>query len=170
MKAVDILQAEEALLRRLVAGAGLVGMDADDVLQEVSLKALQTTKSWLERHDCVRWLVRVTLNACMTEHRRQGVARRHVSGLWKRQQARPSPRSGASRVMDREQLTLIHEALNQLEQSLLIPLVLRYFCDMNSREIGQLLNISAEAVRGRLYQGRLRLAKTLTKGGLHNES
>ena len=168
IQTMDVLMAEEPLLRRIIAGTGLTGADAEDILQETSIKALQVAQSWATHLDCRRWLARVTINACVTEHRRFARVRRHEDALGNQQQSRLHRPGSATTAMAREESDLVHQAMAKLEQTLLLPIVLKYFCDLSSQEISLILRISPEAVRARLYQGRLRLAKTLTQRGLHH--
>jgi DNA-directed RNA polymerase specialized sigma24 family protein len=45
-------------------------------------------------------------------------------------------------------------------------MMLRYFCGLNSTEIGQVLGLSASAVRSRLREGRMILARKLMERGI----
>jgi len=56
--------------------------------------------------------------------------------------------------------------LKKLDETLLGPLVLRYFCQFNSNEIAETLDLPASTVRGRLRDARMALAKRLQKEGL----
>ena len=87
-----------------------------------------------------------------------------------KQQSHLHTPSSATKAMAREEANLVHQAMAELEQTLLMPMALKYFCDLNSQEISLILKISPGAVRARLYQGRLRLAKTLTQKGLHHDA
>ncbi len=60
----------------------------------------------------------------------------------------------------------MRKTLQEMDESLLAPMVLRYFCDLNSREIGEILTLSPLAVRSRLRKARMILAKRLIKRGV----
>jgi DNA-directed RNA polymerase specialized sigma24 family protein len=60
----------------------------------------------------------------------------------------------------------VRETLQKLDGSLLGPLVLRYFCDLNSTEIGQILELKQSTVRSRLREARLVLARQLMRRGV----
>ena len=60
----------------------------------------------------------------------------------------------------------VRQSLAELEPKLLMPLTLRYFCDMKSDQIGEILATPASTIRARLRQGRLILAKQLAKRGI----
>ena len=60
----------------------------------------------------------------------------------------------------------MRRGLQQLDGSLLAPMVLRYFCDLNSSEVGRILDLSPSTIRSRLREARLILAKRLMKRGV----
>lgn len=68
--------------------------------------------------------------------------------------------------MSAERLAAVHKALSDLDDGLLRPLVLRYFCDLTSAEIGEILDMPAPTVRSTLCKGRMALAKALMKRGI----
>ncbi len=59
----------------------------------------------------------------------------------------------------------MREALPELDATLLMPVVLQYFCGMTSDEIGKMLGISGPAVRTRVREARMILAKRLERLG-----
>lgn len=161
----QVFLAEKALLRRVVAGMGLRAGDAEDVLQTVSLKCLRHARAFTDRDACRRWLIRVTTNECMTEHRRVRRFRRHAGKLIEgRRQFRPD--GPIESALSAERLAAVQEALENLDDGLLRPLVLRYFCNLTSAEIGATLDMPAPTVRSMLCKGRLALAKALMKRGI----
>ena len=62
---VDVLAAELGSLKRIVAGMGLAASDGEDVLQDVSIKAMKRAGAFESRQDGVRWLIKVTVNRCL---------------------------------------------------------------------------------------------------------
>ncbi|MHC4570014.1 MAG: sigma factor-like helix-turn-helix DNA-binding protein [Planctomycetota bacterium] len=53
-----------------------------------------------------------------------------------------------------------------MDESLQVPLAMRYFCALNSTEIGEILDLEPGTVRKRLYKGRIVLADALLKKGI----
>ncbi len=157
--------AERGLLRKVVAGMGLRGDDAEDVLQTVSVKCLSETCTFADHRQCRRWLIRVTTNECITEHRRRSRRDRRISTIAKH---RSPAEAGCplEKAVSAEQLEAVQEALHDLDDGLLRPLVLRYFCDLSSAEIGDILTLPASTVRSLLRKGRMALAKALMKRGI----
>jgi DNA-directed RNA polymerase specialized sigma24 family protein len=62
---------EQDRLRRIAAGMGLAGADIDDVLQDVSVKVLKQADQFEHEGAMAGWLIRTTVNRCLTEHRRR---------------------------------------------------------------------------------------------------
>ena len=160
VKPAEVFLAEAALLRKVIGGLGLRMGDADDVLQSVSVKCLNHVAVFANR-----WLIRVTTNECLTEHRRIRRFRRHVADIVERR-PRPTTSGPLQSAVSSEQLEAVQETLRDLDEELLRPLVLKYFCDLSSAEMGETLDMPASTVRSLLRKGRLALAKALMKRGI----
>jgi RNA polymerase sigma factor (sigma-70 family) len=165
VKPAEVFLAEAALLRKVVAGLGLRMSDAEDVLQAVSLKCLNHTPTFADRCQCRRWLIRVTTNECITKHRRRLRFHKHIAGIVEHR-PRPTAKGPVQSAVSSEQLEAVQETLRDLDDEVLRPLVLKYFCDLSSAEIGETLNMPASTVRSLLRKGRLALARALTKRGI----
>ena len=165
---VDVFIAQRRDLARIVAGMGFGPADADDILQDVSVKALHDKQDWQSSEACSRWLVKVTVNACLTEYRRRKVYAKHAQRILRNKNASTSnSNSGFSQAVAVEELETIRMALQALNSTMAMPITLRYFCAFNSNEIAELLGITPGAVRARLYQARLILAKQLRRQGIN---
>ena len=162
---VDIFLAELGRLKRIVAGMGLSAADGEDVLQDVSMQALRRAGKYQTKEDSVRWLIKVTVNRCLMEHRRRRSFRRRASEILKRRSETKTDPT-AENVIVAEELEIVRECLQGLDDSLLTPMVLRYFCDLNSKEVGQILALSPSTVRSRLREARMILARRLIKRGV----
>jgi len=163
--AVGVFLIEKKRLARIAAGMGMRTAEADDVLGDVSIRAIETTEQFGSRQDCVRWLVKVTVNRCLLEHRRHRTFASKATEILRRR-TQTSAAAGAAKLIAAEELGLVREGLRNLDGALLAPLVLRYFCDLDSTEIGRVLDVKASTVRSRLRQARRVLAHTLAKKGL----
>jgi len=80
---MDIFSAEFCNLKRIIAGMGLSASDGEDVLQDVFIRALKQCRGGSRtalpsREDQVRWLIKVTVNRCLMEHRRRRTFRRNA--------------------------------------------------------------------------------------------
>jgi DNA-directed RNA polymerase specialized sigma24 family protein len=68
---LSVFLRERERLRRIAAGLGMDRADADDVLQDVSVQVLKHTGPFEQEDVMIRWLIRVTVNRCLSEHRRR---------------------------------------------------------------------------------------------------
>lgn len=146
---------------------GLGASDIEDVLQDVSVKALRGPVNSQSKEQGARWLIKVAVNRCLTEHRRRRTFKRHTGEILKRH----SPNDTASEptaeeIIRAEELEIVRSSLQNLDDSLVQPLVLRYFCGLNSKEIADILDLPASTVRSRLRDARMILAKDLLKRGV----
>ena len=167
-----IFSAELGRLQRIIAGMGLSTPDAEDVLQDVSIRVLKQQKSksrtaLLNQEDSIKWLIKVTVNRCLMEHRSRRTFRRHASEILKRKlEIKTASKPADEKAIIAEELEIMRESLQKLDDLLLVPMVLRYFCDMNSNEISEILALSPSTVRSRLREARMILAKGLMERGV----
>jgi len=164
---LDIFLVELGHLKRIVAGFGLNASDGEDVLQDVSIQALKQSGKYRCREDGIRWLIKVTVNRCLMEHRRRrSFHRRAREILRRRAEIETNSNSVDKKVIVAEELEIVRENLQKLDDSLLGPMILRYFCDLNSKEVGGLLGLNPSTVRSRLREARMILAKKLLERGV----
>ncbi len=167
LKLMDVFYAELGRLKRIAAGFGLSASDGEDVLQDVSIKALEQSGENRTHQEYIRWLIKVTINQCLTEHRRRRSFHRHTHEILKRRaETKTKPNRTDEKVINAEELEIVRENLQKIDGALLGPIVLRYFCDLNSSQIGEILGLKASTVRSRLREGRMILAKRLLERGV----
>jgi RNA polymerase sigma-70 factor (ECF subfamily) len=166
-KLMNIFLTELGRLKRIVAGFGLSSSDGEDVLQDVSIQALKQSGKCQSREDSVQWLIKVTVNRCLMEHRRRRSFRRQASEILKRRaETKTKPKGTDEKVINAEELEIVRQSMQKLDDSLLGPVVLRYFCDLNSSQVGEILGLKASTVRSRLREARMFLAKRLLERGI----
>lgn len=156
-------------LSRLVCAMGVGPDRAEDVLQDVYLTALGKPPPATDRLGLRRWLVRVTVNRCNLEHRRRARWR----NAW-RKLARPWGRAAwgrdpAAEVGTKEERAMVRRALDRLEPPLRSVLVMRYFAELDSKEIGMILEMPGSTVRSHLRRARRQLALELRRAGYTDE-
>lgn len=169
---LDVFSAETWRLKKIIAGMGLSASDGEDVLQDVSIRALKQQRSdsqtaLLSREDSVKWLIKVTVNRCLMEHRSRRTFRRHAGEILKRRlQTKTALQPTDEKAIVAEEIEIVRKSLQKLDDSLLAPMVLHYFCDLNSKEVGEILVLSPSTVRSRLREARIILAKGLLERGV----
>jgi len=164
---VEIFFTQLGRLKRIIAGMGLNASDAEDVLQDVSIRALNQPGKYRSAEETVQWLIKVTVNRCLTEHRRRRRFQRQASEILKRLSETKTRSAGPhDKAINAEELEIVRETLQQLDESLLTVMVLRYFCDMNSKDIGEILALNPSTVRSRLRAARMLLAERLIERGI----
>lgn len=154
-------------LSRLICALGIAPGHAEDVLQDVYLTAWRKAPPGMEPEDMRRWLTRVAINRCHLEHRRRTRWRNVLRTLTLRR--RDPPEGAVEAVARGEQAEVVRRALGRLPHRLRSILVLRYFAELDSKEIGQILQLPDSTVRSHLRTGRQRLAMELRRTGLLGE-
>src|SRR5262245_8930533 len=151
----EVWRQNDARLGKLAVGLGLRGDQAADALQDVYLMAIHKPPEIEEGEALLRWLFRVTVNRCHLEHRRTSRWR----NLW-------TSLTQASGSIDRPQKIFEHgELKREVERALsTLPdddrtlVVMRYFSELNSRQIGEIVGLPEATVRSRLRVARRKLA------------
>jgi RNA polymerase sigma-70 factor (ECF subfamily) len=159
---------ERECLRRIAAGMGMGSADVEDVLQDVSLQVLKCAGQFEQESAMMGWLVRTTVNHCLSEHRRR--FRRKAARILRRRpdlgQVLGNERDAPDRAGLGEELEIVRRTLAELDPSLLLVVVLRYFCDLDSSAIADMVEMNASTVRSRLREARLILAGKLLQRGI----
>jgi RNA polymerase sigma-70 factor (ECF subfamily) len=146
-------------LARLAAALGTRRERQEDVLQDVYLTAREKCPAGLGENELRLWLFRVTANRCRLEHRRQ---KRWgevlgVLAFW-----RTEAGDETKQLAEQNELAgNVEAALGRLKQEEREIVVLRYFCNFDSRQIGELLSLPDSTVRSRLAKARKQLARDL---------
>jgi RNA polymerase sigma-70 factor (ECF subfamily) len=147
-------------LSRLALGMGLQPDQAADALQDVYLMAIQRPPTISAGQELARWLVRVTVNRCQLEYRRRGRWRRLWDSLAR---AWNVTTHDVPLGVDGELKREVNEALAKLAAEDRQLVAMRYFADLNSREIGEIVGLPEATVRGRLRAARRKLAEELAE-------
>ncbi len=163
-----VFLSERECLKRVAAGMGMDSASVEDVLQDVSIQVLKYTGQFEQEGMMKGWLIRMTVNHCLTEHRRR--FRRKASRILRRRpdlgQVMGEEGGTVARAGLSEELDAVRRALRELDPSLLLIVVLRYFCDFDSTAIGEAVEMNASTVRARLREARMILATSLAQRGI----
>ena len=154
-------------LRRLLIGMGISHNDGEDILQDVYLEILQRPPKYGGLQEKTRWLMRVTINKSMLKFRQQRQNQRAENWISQQSAAngktQPSPENS---VIRNEENDAMKQCLNNMDESFKVPLVMKYFCGLNSSQISEILELKPGTIRKRLFQARVILAEMMLKKGV----
>lgn len=156
------MAAHSARLRRLCELLLGDRDEAEEVVQDVFMKAWEATARSTPPDDWAAWLTRVTVNACRDRHR---------AGWWWRFRRRtdrieelslpardPSPADAAISEETRRRIWHAFRALPGRQREVF---VLRYIEDVPTAEVASALGLSAGSVKRHLFRAIRRLRETL---------
>jgi RNA polymerase sigma-70 factor, ECF subfamily len=153
----QVCQENDGRLARLVVAMGFRGEQVGDMLQDVYVMALAKPPAMDDEQELLPWLFRVTINRCHLEHRRRARWRRLWTGLaraWNGALA-------TNTTYDGELKHQVEKSLKTLSDDDRALVALRYFSDLNSRQIAEIVGMPEASVRGRLRVARRKLAEEL---------
>src|ERR1700733_13649174 len=138
--------------RRVVANCRYITRDsnnAEDLAQEVLVKAFFGLRGFEGRSSFGSWLQRIKINHCLNYLKKQagrsyvGVEEREVEEF-DQLQVRATAEQQAGAISDRQ---LISEVLDSMSNTLRIPLVLCDMDELSYEEVAQALRISLSAAK-----------------------
>jgi len=136
-------------------------------LQDVYLEAIRRPPKYCGAEEIGRWLIRVTVNRCLLEFRQRGRYQRAAVGVLQQwTEMKNAPLAPDKQAIRTEEIEAMRQCLSEMNESLQVPLVMKYFCELNSNEIGEILELKPGTVRKRLCKGRIILAQTLLRKGI----
>jgi RNA polymerase sigma-70 factor (ECF subfamily) len=145
------------LARVLMGGRG----DADDVAQEVFVRAWRSLRGFRGDSTFRTWLHRVAINVVRTSQAKQG----RLARLFAPPQETDAPFDPPARdeavdtALARRQV--IDRALASLPDELRVPVTLRDVQGLEYKEIAALLDVPIGTVESRIFRGRQRLRPLL---------
>ena len=151
--------------------------DAEDALQDATLKAFSHLKDFQEKSSFSTWLTRIAINsALMVLRKKRSCYEIPFEGVddsgdhFERWEVRSPAESPESRLARKEREELLRDAIRRLPQLLREVVELRQARGYSTREIAQALDISVPAVKSRLSRARVTLRTTLLPENLRSES
>lgn len=143
------------------------GDDAEDLAQEVLVKAYFALRKYERRSRFSTWLYRIKVNHCLNHRRSQ---KRHAGDVSiddaPADAAALAVAPDAEAVIDRAaDAARVRAAVACLSDTLRVPLVMRELDEMSYEEIAAALGLSLSAVKMRILRARQELRAVL--GGAH---
>jgi len=144
-----------------------IGAVADDLTQEVAVRALENYAGFRSQARTATWLYRIAVNVALRYRERQGSpstpvaleeTQHGVEGVSSTADAQPEARLLAS-----ERIPRIRAAIDSLPDDLRTALILCIYDELKEREIAAVLEIPIGTVMSRLHSARQRLKVALQK-------
>jgi RNA polymerase sigma-70 factor (ECF subfamily) len=138
--------------------------EAEELAQEVFLRVFRSLHQFDLTTHFVPWLVRVTRNLCIDEHRSR--AREKAALVADEVDEDRTEDTGASPYRNLEAKELeqrVRQGLAELGEELRTALVLRDLQGLSYSEIAEVLHLAVGTVKSRIHRGRLELAIILSR-------
>lgn len=137
--------------------------EAHEATQDTFIAALKTLSKYQEKSSLKAWLYTIAVNASRSRLRKRNVLEklRNALTIVFQFETRKQPTLEES-VIQNEKETAIWNALNGLDEKHRMVMVLRYFQDLPTKEIAEILSIREGTVHSRLHAARDRLRDALT--------
>jgi RNA polymerase sigma-70 factor (ECF subfamily) len=144
--------------------------EAEELAQEVFLRVFRSLHLFDLTTHFVPWLVRVSRNLCIDEHRSR--AREKAALVAEELDPERTEDLGATperSLQTKELEKRVRGGLAQLAEDLRTALILRDLQGLSYSEISEVLHVAVGTVKSRIHRGRLELAAILSKSGLEEE-
>jgi RNA polymerase sigma-70 factor (ECF subfamily) len=128
--------------------------DAEDLTQEVYLKAHKNIDTVKDSELSKYWLFKVTRNTCLDFHRKNKRRRHSPIGP---EHEQPDSMTPESQLESREELQFLKSAIQKLQKKQREVFVLREYGDLSYQEIADVLKINKGTVMSRLTRAKLAL-------------
>jgi RNA polymerase sigma-70 factor (ECF subfamily) len=140
--------------------------DADDVTQEVFIRAYRSIARFTFDAPFFSWLYRIAMNLCIDETRKRKI-KRILSLDFLTEEGIEDYREDKETLLPSDEFLreedriVVRQALRRLSEEHRKILVLREYEDYGYNEIAETLDISLEAVKSRLFRARSEMRKLL---------
>jgi RNA polymerase sigma-70 factor (ECF subfamily) len=136
--------------------------EAEELSQEIFLRVFRSLHLFDLTTHFVPWLVRVSRNLCIDEHRSRAREKAALVG------DEPDPERTADNAMSalgrletQDLERRVRQALDRLPEELRTSVILRDLQGLSYAEIAQSLQVAVGTVKSRIHRGRLELAQLL---------
>ena len=132
--------------------------EAEDAAQETFWRAYQHIQRYDPQRSFATWLLSIAAHYCIDQQRKRRAPILAIDDLLEEtlpDQA-PDPERTASQTEEQLAMRNLLQTLNAQDRS---AIILRYWYDFSEEEIARALNLSASAVKSRLFRSRQALAR-----------
>ena len=140
---------------------------AEDIVQDVLLKAYQSYETFRYEAKYKTYLYKMTINRChdfLKSHAyRKNVFTEKIANLFKNE------KSSEDIVLEKESRHLLSQEVMKLKPIYREVILLQYYKQFSIQEIAYLLDVSENTVKTRLSRAKQNLKKQLEQGGISDE-
>ncbi len=134
--------------------------EADEATQDTFIAAINALSTYRGDATFSTWLYTITLNICRGRLRKRKTRDRLTQIL---KAIFPFSTSHPEEIaIRRDSDAHLWQAIQALSEKLRLPIILRYYHDLSTAEIAQILDINENTVRTRLFNAREQLRTSLT--------
>ena len=142
--------------------------DAEDLSQEVFIKAYRSLKKFRGDAKFNSWLYRITVNTCISQKRKKSVSAmtlqedfdsENTSQQFSQKESMHNPEHSAEAGLMQQHIDNALQQLTPRERSIF---VLRHYNDLPLKEIAHILKITEGTVKSMLFRGIQKLQKELS--------
>jgi len=153
-------------IRRMISNRD----DAEDLAQEVFVRAFGAIKSFRREANLRTWLYRIATNLCVDKYRRAALEKQLIAPSQREQSGNgesrpvelPDSTHDPRRVFERTELqTEVHKALSRLPEKLRAAVLLYDLEGMSYDEIAETVGCPVGTVKSRLFNARVQLRHLL---------
>lgn len=143
---------------------GILGnpADAEDAAQDAFIRAYQGLHTFHLDKRFSTWIFAITANLCKNKLRRD----RLFAPLKYVARATKSHHNPEARLIEDERAQMMREALDQLSPKYRMPLVLRYYGDLEYKDIAEVMKLPEGTIKTRIHRAKSELKKLLEKKGV----
>lgn len=138
--------------------------DAEDVAQEVFLRAFRSISAFRREAKFSTWLYRITYNLCVDWARKNRRGRFTWRTIEEDEEIADGRWNVEAEALSKSAAAEIRRAADRLEERYRSVIMMYYYEDLSYEEIGEILGVQTKTVETRLYRARRMLRKML-KGG-----
>lgn len=142
--------------------------EAEDLAQDIFLKAYRTLDSFREEASFKTWICRIASNHCIDWKRKHGKRQEQTAQVEEAERLPDGAETPEQAILRQESRQEVRRVLEEMPEKYRTILLMYHFQGMSYKEIAEAQDISARTVETRLYRAK-NLLRTAMKGGEDDE-
>ena len=131
--------------------------EAEDATQESFISALKSLKTYRGDSAFQTWLFSIAINSSRSQLRQRKRRTAINTGMVEMARTQSSEGSPERQMVEAERSEALWRAINSLDEKHRLPIVLRYYHELSTQEIADVLNVNVGTIHSRLSNARARL-------------